>query len=158
MKHLLATAAALALALPSAASAEQAGPSDSEWLMQQQIALSSLNAKDGWSWLPGGVMWRRVAGDGTGARPTVEDTVTVHYRGTFVDGEEFDSSYKRGEPAQFPLGRLIKAWQLAIPMAGVGDTIEIAVPASMGYGAEGKGPIPGAATLMFTIELIDIAE
>ena len=150
--------AALALALPTAASAEQAGPSDPQWLMDQQIALSALNAKDGWSWLPGGVMWRRIEGDGTGAHPDVSDTVTVHYEGSFVDGEVFDSSFARGEPATFPLSRLIEAWQLAIPMAGVGDTIEIAVPSTMGYGAEGKGSIPGAATLMFRIELIDIAE
>ena len=60
------------------------------------------------------------------------------------------------QPATFPLGRLIPAWQETIPLMGVGDTIEIAVPADMGYGARGKGPIPGGATLLFKVELIDI--
>lgn len=101
-------------------------------------------------------MWRRVKGDGSGARPTVQDTVTLHYAGSLVDGTEFDSSYTRGTPATFPLGRLIPAWQMAVPQMGVGDTIEIAVPSSLGYGPRGKGPIPGGATLLFTIELIGI--
>ena len=65
--------------------------------------------------LPGGLKWRRLAGDGSGPKPTVEDTVTVHYAGRLLDGTQFDSSYDRGEPATFPLGRLVKAWQLAIP-------------------------------------------
>ena len=108
--------------------------------------------------MPGGLYWRRTAGDGTGARPTVEDTVTVHYAGTFIDGETFDSSFDRGEPATFPLGKLIKAWQVAIPEMGVGDTIEIAAPASLAYGPTGKGPIPGGATLLFKVQLIAIAE
>jgi FKBP-type peptidyl-prolyl cis-trans isomerase FkpA len=81
----------------------------------------------------------------------------VHYEGTLVDGTKFDSSWDRGEPATFPLARLVKAWQLAIPQAGVGDTIEIAVPADLGYGPRGKGPIPGNATLLFRIELLAIA-
>ncbi len=68
----------------------------------------------------------------------------------------FDSSYARGEPATFPLGRLIPGWQVAIPQMGVGDTIEIAVPADLGYGPVGKGPIPGGATLLFKVELIGI--
>ncbi len=111
---------------------------------------------EGWSWLPGGVLWRRTKGDGSGAHPTVDDTVTVHYVGTFTDGETFDSSRQRGEPATFPLRGLIKAWQEAIPMAGVGDTIELAIPAAMAYGPVGRGPIPGDATLLFEIELLGI--
>mgnify|MGYP004451866443 FL=1 len=82
--------------------------------------------------------------------------MTVHYEGTFTDGEVFDSSFARGEPATFPLGRLIPAWQRTIPLMGVGDTIEIAVPADLGYGPTGKGPIPGGATLLFKVQLIDI--
>ncbi|MGB3737888.1 MAG: FKBP-type peptidyl-prolyl cis-trans isomerase [Pontixanthobacter sp.] len=131
---------------------------DMAWHSQQQLALASRGYDDGWSYLDGGVLWRRIAGDGSGARPTVADTVTVHYEGTFVDGTPFDSSYTRGQPATFPLGGLIRAWQLAIPQAAVGDTIEIAVPASMGYGAQGKGPIPGGATLLFKIELLAITD
>ena len=88
--------------------------------------------------------------------PTLDDTVTLHYAGTFIDGAEFDSSYRRNEPATFPLRGLIRAWQLAVPMMAVGDTIEIAVPAAMGYGPVGRGPIPGGATLLFKIELLAI--
>lgn len=129
---------------------------DAAWHNQQQIALSSLNAEDGWRYLPGGVQWRRIAGDGTGAHPTVSDRVTVNYAGTFTNGTTFDSSFDRGEPATFPLSGLIKAWQLAIPQMGIGDTIEIAAPADLAYGPAGRGPIPGGATLLFKIELLDI--
>ncbi len=152
---------ALALiALPAAANAQDAPAvdrsQDMAWQMAQQQALASRQMADGWSWLPGGVLWKRVKGDGSGAHPTARDTVTVHYKGTFVDGETFDSSYERGQPATFPLGGLIKAWQEAIPMAGVGDTIELAIPATMAYGPVGRGPIPGGATLLFSIELLGI--
>ena len=148
-------------ALPAFATAQDAEPAvdrsqDMAWHMAQQQALASRQMSDGWSWLPGGVLWKRVKGDGSGAHPTVRDTVTVHYVGTFVDGETFDSSRARGQPATFPLGGLIKAWQEAIPMAGVGDTIQLAIPATMAYGPVGRGPIPGGATLLFDIELLGI--
>ena len=137
---------------------EEAAPSsqDAAWHNRQSLALASRQASDGWGWLPGGVLWRRIAGDGAGAHPTVRDTVTLHYAGTLVDGTEFDSSYAREQPATFPLRALIRAWQLAVPQMGVGDTIEIAVPSSMGYGPAGSGPIPGGATLLFKIELLGI--
>lgn len=151
---------ALAALSPVTAAAQETPPPDRSqdlvWQSEQQLALAQRSYTDGWGYLDGGVLWRRVAGDGSGAKPEVSDTVTVHYKGTFTDGSQFDSSYGRGEPATFPLGRLIRAWQLAIPQAGIGDTIEIAVPASMGYGPVGRGPIPGGATLLFTIELLGI--
>ena len=128
---------------------------DSAWFNQQMSALATLKASDGWSWLPGGLMWRRTAGDGSGIHPTINDVVTIHYAGTLVDGTEFDSSYG-GRPATFPLRQLVTAWQLAVPEMGVGDTIEIASPASLAYGPYGSGPIPGGATLFFKIELLDI--
>ncbi|RDC61241.1 Peptidylprolyl isomerase [Alteripontixanthobacter maritimus] len=131
---------------------------DAAWHNRQQAAIATLSAEDGWGYIDGGLMWRRVAGDGIGPRPTVADTVKVHYAGTFVDGETFDSSYDRGEPVEFPLGRLISAWQLAIPKMAVGDTIEIASPASLAYGVTGNPRIPGGATLMFKVELLGIAE
>lgn len=158
-RKLVAACAAILAALPLSAVGQDvaAGPSqDAAWHNAQQLALASRQASDGWGWLEGGVLWRRVAGDGTGRRPTVDDTVTLHYAGTFVDGTEFDSSYRRNEPATFPLRALIRAWQLAVPMVAVGDTIEIAVPAAMGYGPIGRGPIPGGATLLFKIELLAI--
>lgn len=131
---------------------------DIAWQNAQQAYIAGLKAEDGWRFLPGGLKWRRIAGDGSGAHPTVDDVVTVHYAGTFTDGTTFDSSFDRGEPATFPLGRLIKAWQLAIPEMGVGDTIEIAAPAMLAYGPVGKGPIPGGATLLFKVQLLGIGE
>jgi FKBP-type peptidyl-prolyl cis-trans isomerase len=157
-------AALLALALVSApAMAQDAAPAvdrsqDIAWHNAQQAYIAALKQEDGWRPLPGGLKWRRIAGDGSGARPTVEDVVTVHYAGTFTDGTTFESSFDRGEPATFPLGRLIQAWQLAIPQMGVGDTIELAAPALLAYGATGKGPIPGGATLLFKVQLIGIGE
>jgi FKBP-type peptidyl-prolyl cis-trans isomerase FkpA len=155
-------AAILALTLIAVpAAAQDAAPDRSQdiaWHNAQQAYLAALRPADGWRHLPGGLKWRRVAGDGSGARPTAEDTVTVHYAGTFTDGSTFDSSLERGEPATFPLGRLIKAWQLAIPQMGVGDTIELAAPALLAYGPGGKGPIPGGATLLFKVQLLGIGE
>ena len=157
-------AALLALALVSAPAVAQDQPpavdrsQDIAWHNAQQAYIAALKQEDGWRPLPGGLKWRRVVGDGSGARPTVEDVVTVHYVGTFIDGTTFDSSFDRGEPATFPLGRLIEAWQLAIPQMGVGDTIELAAPALLAYGPTGKGPSPGGATLLFKVQLIGIGE
>jgi FKBP-type peptidyl-prolyl cis-trans isomerase FkpA len=146
----------------TAAVALQAGgqdPSqDAAWHNRQMLALVQLKASDGWQTLPGNLRWRRIKGDGSGKHPTVQDVVKIHYAGTLVDGTEFDSSYTRGEPATFPLGALIPAWQMAVPMMGVGDTIEIATPSDLAYGPVSKGPIPGGATLLFKIELLGIGE
>ncbi|MBO9711472.1 FKBP-type peptidyl-prolyl cis-trans isomerase [Sphingomonas sp.] len=128
---------------------------DPTWQAQQAAALAERKAA-GWQELEGGLLWRRIAGDGSGKHPTVADTVKLNYEGKLVDGTVFDSSWKRGEPASFPLAGLIEAWKLALPKAGVGDTIEIAVPAALGYGDQGAGPIPGGATLLFKIELLGI--
>lgn len=127
----------------------------SAWYNQQQAALAGLTAADGWTTLEGGVKFRRTGGDGTGPAPTLRDIVSVHYSGQLTNGEVFDSTEGRN-PATFPLRQLIRAWQVAIPYMGIGDTIEIAVPAELGYGARGAGPIPPAATLFFTIELMDV--
>jgi len=160
MRTLL-VAGALAL-LPAAALAQDAPANtgvdtsqDRAWHNAQSLALAE-RAAEGWYALPGGALWRRVAGDGSGAHPTPDDVVTVHYAGKFIDGREFDSS-TGGPPATFPLQGLIPAWQLAIPQAGIGDTIEIAAPASLAYGPVGRGPIAGGATLLFTVELLAIA-
>ena len=129
---------------------------DIAWMNGQRAYLAGLTREDGWRTMPGGLKWRYLTHAGSAEHPTIEDRVTVHYAGTFIDGETFDSSYDRGEPATFPLGKLIKAWQMAIPEMGVGDTIEIAAPADLAYGPSGKGPIPGGATLLFKVELLGI--
>ncbi|MES2441946.1 MAG: FKBP-type peptidyl-prolyl cis-trans isomerase [Pseudomonadota bacterium] len=159
--HKMMTAAAAALMLSATtACAQDAPPSedhsqDAAWHNRQMLAVASLKAADGWGVLPGNVRWRRTAGNGAGAHPAVTDTVRIHYTGTFIDGTQFDTSVG-GPPAEFPLDRLIKAWQVAVPMAGVGDTIEIVAPADMAYGPTTRGPIPGGATLKFTIQLLGI--
>ena len=122
----------------------------------QQVYLSSLMASDGWYTMEGGLRWRYVDYVGRGPSPTPADRVTVNYEGSFIDGEVFDSSFERGTPATFPLSGLITAWEMAIPQMRVGETIELAAPASLAYGPRGRGPIPGGATLVFKVELLGI--
>lgn len=124
---------------------------------RQSAALSERGPSQGWSTLSSGLRWRRVKGDGLGRHPGGADSITAHYAGRFVDGTEFDSSYKRNEPFVFTLKDVIPGWQQALPLAGVGDTLEVAIPFDLAYGARGKGPIPGGATLLFTIELLAVA-
>ena len=160
MRNMVLALGAAAAAVAISAAVAQDGPPDRSqdiaWMSAQQAYFATLQAEDGWRYADGGLYWRRVAGDGEGPRPRLNNAVTVHYAGTFIDGEEFDSSYTRGEPATFPLGRLIPAWQQAIPMMAVGDTFEIVAPADLAYGPVGKGPIPGGATLVFKVELLGI--
>jgi FKBP-type peptidyl-prolyl cis-trans isomerase FkpA len=94
---------------------------------------------------------------GSGASPKATDTVKVHYRGTFPDGREFDSSYKRGEPTSFPLNRVIPCWTEAVQMMKPGGKARITCPPRLAYGERGAGGvIPPNATLVFDIELISI--
>ena len=95
--------------------------------------------------------------DGTGASPSASDKVKVHYRGTFPDGKEFDSSYKRGEPIEFPLGGVIKCWTEGVQRMKVGGKAKLTCPAAIAYGARGAGGvIPPNATLLFEVELLAI--
>jgi len=95
--------------------------------------------------------------DGTGASPTVNDTVKVHYRGTLIDGTEFDSSYKRGEPIEFPLNGVIKCWGEGVAKMKVGGKARLVCPSAIAYGEQGAGgAIPPNATLNFEVELLGI--
>ncbi len=155
----LLAAAAFAFCLPAAVGAQDAGASPTQgtaWLNKQMAALAERNGADGWRVTPSGLRWRRIAGDGSGAHPGPADEVTVHYVGTFADGTEFDSSVRRGEPTTFPLNRVIDGWQEGVALMGVGDKVELAIPWQLAYGPQGKGPIPGGATLLFTVELLAI--
>ena len=94
---------------------------------------------------------------GAGASPKATDTVTVHYRGTLVDGTEFDSSYARNEPAQFPLSQVIPCWTEGVQRMKVGGKSRLVCPSSIAYGDSGHPPvIPGGATLIFEVELLKI--
>jgi FKBP-type peptidyl-prolyl cis-trans isomerase FkpA len=96
--------------------------------------------------------------DGTGASPAATDVVRVHYRGTFPDGKEFDSSHKRGQPAEFPLNRVIKCWTEGVQKMKVGGKAKLVCPPGLAYGERGTpgGPIPPGATLHFEVELLGI--
>ncbi len=156
----LAAGILLASGTPAYAQAdpEPAPPAhESGWHNEQALYLLNLKSADGWSGTASGIRYRRIkAGPAGGPHPDPGDTVTIHYAGRFIDGAEFDSSIARGEPATFPLPRLIKGWQEGVPLMAVGDTFEFAIPWQLAYGAKGKGPIPGGATLLFTIDLIAI--
>jgi FKBP-type peptidyl-prolyl cis-trans isomerase FkpA len=96
--------------------------------------------------------------DGTGASPTAADTVKVHYRGTLTDGKEFDSSYKRNEPTEFPLNRVIPCWTEGVQRMKVGGKAKLTCPSAIAYGERGAGGvIPPNATLQFEVELLSIA-
>jgi FKBP-type peptidyl-prolyl cis-trans isomerase FkpA len=107
---------------------------------------------------PTGLIYQSLK-DGSGASPAASDVVRVHYRGTFPDGKEFDSSYKRGEPTQFPLNRVIKCWTEGVQKMKVGGKAQLICPPQIAYGERGTpgGPIPPNATLHFEIELLGIA-
>jgi FKBP-type peptidyl-prolyl cis-trans isomerase len=137
-----------------AQSAESApNPANADYHFQY---LNRLDPAQGWHRTVSGLRYRKVSGTATGPRPSPTDTVTIHYVGRFIDGSEFDSSVARGEPATFPLGNLIRGWQEGVPMMAVGDRYEFAIPYTLAYGPNGRGPIPGGATLVFTIDLIGI--
>ena len=95
---------------------------------------------------------------GTGASPVASDTVKVHYRGTLIDGTEFDSSYKRNEPATFPLGNVIKGWTEGVQLMKVGGKSILICPSDIAYGDQGRPSIPGGAALIFEIELLEIVK
>ena len=95
--------------------------------------------------------------EGTGAQPSINDTVKAHYKGALLDGKEFDSSFKRNQPCSAPLRSLIKGWQEALPLMKEGSHWRLWIPSDLAYGDRGVGnDIPGGATLLFEVELISI--
>lgn len=104
-----------------------------------------------------GLIYRELR-PGAGASPTADDTVKVQYRGTLIDGTEFDSSYKRNEPAEFPLDRVIPCWTEGLQRMKVGGKAQLVCPSSLAYGPKGAPPqLPAGATLVFEIELLDVS-
>jgi len=118
--------------------------------------LVANKAKDGVKTLPSGLQYK-VLSEGKGVPPKPTDQVTVNYRGTLLDGTEFDSSYKRGEPATFPVNQVIKGWTEALPLMKPGAKWQLFVPAELAYGERGAGrDIPPNATLIFEVELLGV--
>jgi len=95
---------------------------------------------------------------GTGASPSAHDKVKVHYRGTLIDGTEFDSSIKRGQPAEFELTGVIPCWTEALEKMKVGGKAKIVCPPEIAYGDRGRPSIPGGATLVFEVELLEVGQ
>lgn len=123
-----------------------------------QTFLESNKDKEGVVTLPEGLQYL-VIKEGTGAQPSVNDTVKAHYKGALLDGKEFDNSFKRGQPFTAPLRSLIKGWQIALPLMKEGSHWRLWIPSDLAYGDRGAGAaIPGGATLMFEVELISIGK
>ena len=120
--------------------------------------LAENKTKDGVVTLPSGLQYK-VIKQGDGPKPTASDTVVTNYRGTLIDGKEFDSSYKRGQPATFPVGQVIKGWTEALQLMPVGSKWQLYIPSNLAYGDRGAGGDIGPnSTLVFDIELLSIEQ
>ena len=118
--------------------------------------LAQNKTKDGVVALPDGLQYK-ILKEGNGPKPAATDSVVCNYRGTLIDGTEFDSSYKRGQPATFPVNGVIKGWTEAVQLMPVGSKWQLFVPADLAYGNRGAGPDIGPnATLIFEVELLSI--
>jgi len=117
--------------------------------------LEANKGKEGVKVLPSGLQYKVIT-EGTGKTPTADDRVKTNYRGTLIDGTEFDSSYKRGEPAEFPVKGVIRGWTEALQLMKEGAKWELYIPAALGYGERGSQSIPGNSTLVFEIELLEV--
>jgi len=118
--------------------------------------LAANKEKEGVVTLPSGLQYK-IETPGTGPKPTASDSVVCNYRGTLIDGKEFDSSYKRGQPATFPVGGIIKGWTEALQLMPVGSKWQLFVPSDLAYAERGSGPDIGPnATLIFEVELLSI--
>ena len=124
--------------------------------MAQNAVTTAAAKEEGAVLTPSGLVYRSLK-DGSGASPTASDKVTVHYKGTFPDGREFDSSYKRGQPIDFPLNRVIACWTEGVQRMKVGGKAKLTCPPEIAYGARGAGnAVPPNATLLFEVELLGI--
>ncbi len=118
--------------------------------------LAANKTKDGVVTLPSGLQYK-ILTQGTGPKPTATDSVVCNYRGTLINGTEFDSSYKRGEPATFPVNGVIKGWTEALQLMPVGSKWQLFVPSDLAYGERSPGPEIGPdSTLIFEVELLSI--
>jgi FKBP-type peptidyl-prolyl cis-trans isomerase len=117
--------------------------------------LEANKKKDGWKTTASGLQYK-ILTTGTGAKPKATDTVVTNYRGMKIDGTEFDSSYKRNEPAEFPVNQVIPGWTEALQMMPVGSKWELVIPASLAYGDQAPPEIGPNSVLHFEVELLGI--
>lgn len=118
--------------------------------------LAENKSKPGVKTLPSGIQYK-VLKEGSGAKPTLEDSVTVNYAGSLLNGTEFDSSYKRGQPATFAVNSIIEGWKQVLPLMKVGSKWQVVIPSELAYGERGAGGKIGPnETLIFDIELLGI--
>ena len=125
--------------------------------LEEGKAFLAENAKkDGVTTLPSGLQYK-VIKEGTGKTPKANDSVTVQYRGTLIDGTEFDSSFKRNKPASFPVNRVIRGWTEALQMMNEGAKWQLFIPPDLAYGERGAGALIGPnSTLIFEVELLSV--
>src|SRR5882757_8488148 len=123
---------------------------------QGDAFLAANKTKEGVVTLPSGLQYK-ILTPGTGPKPLATDSVVCNYRGTLIDGTEFDSSYKRGQPATFPVDKVIKGWTEAVQLMPVGSKWQLFIPPDLAYGERSPSPVIGVnSTLIFDIELLSI--
>ena len=129
-----------------------------EWVSGQKAHLAWNAARKNWNTTDSGLQYHLVGkANPEGAQPTETDTVMVHYRGSLINGTEFDSSYSRNEPTSFPLNRVIKGWTEGVALMREGETYEFLIPADLAYGPRRMGDdIPANSALYFTVELLKV--
>jgi FKBP-type peptidyl-prolyl cis-trans isomerase len=120
-----------------------------------QAFLDANKEKDGVKVTDSGLQYKVIT-EGNGAKPAATDKVKVHYSGTLIDGKEFDSSYKRNQPAEFRLNQVIKGWTEGLQLMSIGSKYEFYIPSGLAYGPNGPASIGPDQTLIFTVELLDI--
>ena len=118
--------------------------------------MKDLSTEEGIQSLPCGIYYKVLQSGEGKSTPTVRSIVSVHYKGSLIDGKEFDNSYKRNCPEAFRLCEVIDGWQLALQQMHVGDKWIIYIPYELGYGNKASGPIPAFSTLVFEVELLGI--
>ena len=145
---------------------QEAQAAITEYQQKTRVQMAVKNKADGAAFLatnkdnpgvvtlPDGLQYKIIT-DGNGVTPAADATVTVNYRGTFLDGKEFDSSYKRGQPAQFPVSNVIHGWTEALTLMKVGSKWQLFIPSELAYGEPGRTGIPPNSTLIFEVELLD---
>ncbi|MBI3182235.1 MAG: FKBP-type peptidyl-prolyl cis-trans isomerase [Myxococcales bacterium] len=122
----------------------------------EKAVLEKAAKQKGAQALPSGIVYQELAA-GSGQKPAASDTVKVHYRGTLTDGTEFDSSYGRGQPMEFPLNQVIRCWTDGVQQMKTGGKAKLTCPSKLAYGEQGRPPkIPPNSTLVFEIELLEV--